>query len=150
MKHGESLATERKGLMDNVSAQLELHPGASEQAIKEMIEGVGMRLPQDYIDFLRRSNGAEGHGPDLFVILQPAEKVPEMTAGYGATEFCPGLVVIGGDGLGNIIGVDGRSHDPQQMEYVLLDPVWLDLDSASCQHRSRTLQDMLEHLATRF
>jgi hypothetical protein len=70
--------------------------------------------------------------------------------GYGAAELCPGLVVIGGDGCGNIIGIDGRSHEPKKMDYVLLDPVWLDLDSNSCQHRSQTLQNMLHYIATRF
>jgi len=129
--------------------QLEMRAGASEHAIDQMLTDLKAPLPADYVAFLRRSNGAVGHGPDLFVILEPAERIREATIEYGAAEYYPGLVVIGGDGCGNLLGINGRSCDPEQMEYVVFDPVWLDLESESCQHRSKTLQDVFAYLVQR-
>ena len=112
-----------------------------------MLRDLKRPLPADYLKFLRHSNGAIGIGPDLFATLEPAERICEATVEYGAAEYYPDLTVIGGDGLGNMIGVDGRSRDPETMEYVVFDPAWLDLNSESCQHRSKSLEDVLEYLA---
>jgi hypothetical protein len=127
--------------------QLRLNSPASEGALADLVDNVGIPMPNDYIEFLRVSNGATGTGPDIFVNLKPAEEVLEATRAYGASEFWPGLVVIGGDGLGNIIAIDGRQRDPMRTTYIVLDPVWLDPDSESCQHRSNTLRDVLVYLA---
>lgn len=135
--------------MERSINQLKMQKGASEKALKEMQKAIGMSLPEDYLEFMRRSNGAVGHGPDLFAIFEPVEKIFDTTKGYGATGEWTGLIVIGGDGCGNIIGIDGRSHDPHKMDYVVLDPIWLDLDSKSCQHRSMTFQGILDYLRTR-
>src|SRR5438874_5179421 len=133
--------------MNAILNQLDLHRGATGDVIDAMLRDNGTLLPDDYLDFLRQSNGAIGHGPDLFVILEPAEKIRETTLGYASD--CPWLIVVGGDGCGNIIGIDARSRDPKEMDYVVLDPVWLDLDSESCQYRSKKFIGVLEYLAKR-
>lgn len=135
--------------MIDLYSQLETRSGAGESAITEMLRELATPLPADYLDFLRRSNGAIGKGPDIFLNLEPAEAIPETTTGYEAPQYCPGLVIIGGDGCGNIIGIDTRSGDPATMEYVVLDPIWLDIDSESCQYRSTSLCDVLKYLADR-
>ena len=134
--------------MNELYDQLVMKSGATEQAINGMLELLGTPLPEDYLDFLRKSNGCIGKGPDLFVILDPAEKVYAFTVGYGTNKSINGLVVIGGDGCGNIIGIDARSRDPKTMAFVVVDSVWLDLDSESCQYRSLTFDGILKCLAS--
>lgn len=49
--------------------------------------------------------------------------------------FAPGLIVTGSDGLGSILGLDTRKSNHQLHSYVLLDPVWMELDTESVRHR---------------
>jgi hypothetical protein len=130
--------------------QIERKPRASEEAIKAMVARIGVEPPGDYLDFLWLTNGGTGSGPDIFVILFAAEEVGTPELDYGAPEYAPGLMVIGGDGCGNIIGIDTRNTDPSLHEYVVLDPVWMDLDSESVQYRGKTFGDMFRHLVRRF
>ena len=71
--------------------QLELRQGATREANAALQESLGTALPSDFLDFLRRTDGGIGHGPDLFVILDRAAEVAATTAGYGAPEYAPGL-----------------------------------------------------------
>lgn len=134
--------------MNELADQLMLNAGATEEAIDGMLKSLGVPLPEDYLDFLRHSNGCIGVGPDLFVILDRAEKVHAYTIGYGVTKSYNGLVIIGGDGCGNIIGIDARTRDPKKMAFVVVDAVWLDLESQSCQYRATTLNGILKNVAT--
>ena len=109
----------------SVVEELTLSKGASDEAIHILTSFVaneyGTSLPTDYIEFLRISNGAVGHGPDLFVILDPAESVPSTTEGYSAQEFAPGLLVFGSDGCGNLLGIDMRGGLSRDGRYVWVD-----------------------------
>lgn len=127
--------------------QVERKPGASEEAIRATVARIGVELPRDYLDFLRLSNGGTGLGPDIFVILFAAEEVGTPGLDYGAPEYAPGLIVIGGDGCGNILGIDTRKSDRLLHEYVVLDPAQMDLDSESVQYRGKTFLDMLQHVS---
>ena len=130
--------------------QIERKPRASEDAIKAMVARIGVEPPGEYLDFLRLTNGGTGLGPDIFVNLFTAEEVGTPELDYGAPEYAPGMIVIGGDGCGNILGIDTRNTDPSFHEYVVLDPVWMDLNSESVKYRGKTFWDMLRHLVRRF
>lgn len=121
--------------------QLELKEGATEEALAALQESLGTRLPADYLDLLRYSNGAVGIGPNLFVILAPAEEVAENTSGYGAPKYAPGLIIFGSDGCGNLLGIDTRNPEPAAMEYVLFDAICLDWDEEN--GRVKSLSDLL-------
>ena len=96
--------------------------GASEEEITALEAILDTALPNDYLDFLRGNNGIVEAGPASFAILDPAKEVFATTCGYNPSdEFAPGLVVIGSDGCGNLLGIDTRSRDPADMDYVLFD-----------------------------
>lgn len=130
-----------------VFEQLKKEPPATEQAIIAMLNGVATNLPQDYLDFLRTTNGATGIGPDIWVNIAPAEEVVETTLGYGAFKYAPGLILVGTDGLGNVLGIDVRSGDTKSMRYVRLDPVWLELDTGSVQNNCDSFFALLREIA---
>ena len=75
---------------ERLLCQLELRQGATVEAITALQESLGTALPSDYLDFLQRSDGGIGHGPDLFVILDRAGDVAATTVWYGAPEHAPG------------------------------------------------------------
>lgn len=126
--------------------QLDLRPAASADAINILVDYVKGHFrvppPADYLEFLRLSNGGIGHGPNLYVNLGSAKEVPQITEGYRALRFAPGLLIIGGDGLGNIIGIDIRNH--RHIKYVWLDPVSIDWEFIN--HSAQSLHEMLAFL----
>ena len=133
--------------MASLVDQIERKPAASDEELKAMVAGIGVEPPGDYLEFLRQSNGGTGSGPDIFVILFAAKEVGTPELDYGAPEYAPGLIVIGGDGCASILGIDTRKSDRRLHEYVVLDPVWMDLDSASVQFRGKTFSDILQHVS---
>jgi SMI1 / KNR4 family (SUKH-1) len=133
--------------MSTLLDQIEIKLGASEEAIKAMVARIGVEPPGDYLDFLRLTNGGHGTGPDIFVILFGAEEVGTPGFDYAAPEFASGLIVIGGDGCGNILGIDATKSDRRLQQYVVLDPVEMNLNSVSVQFRGTTFSGMLQHLS---
>ncbi|MEO7715770.1 MAG: SMI1/KNR4 family protein [Capsulimonas sp.] len=123
-------------MLPNILSQLDLRSGATEEEIQKLAQYVltltDQPLPDDYLDFLRTSNGAIGHGPDLFVNLRGAQDVSEATIGYGAAEFFPGLIIIGTDGCGNLIAVDLTPASSEGYKYILFDSLDLDREYVIC------------------
>jgi hypothetical protein len=136
------LQMDRSG--DVLWQQLELSPGAPPDALEELRKAAGADLPSDYLAFLSRTNGALGTGPDLFVILWPAEEIMEATEGYKTAEFAPGLLTIGSDGCGNLLGIDLRSEVQEEGRYLWFDSMsmdWevIDSDSPLAMHSDSLL-----------
>jgi len=84
--------------------------GAPQAAIDALQRWAGGPLPESYLNLLKITNGAEGsvaeHGG--YLMLWPAEKVPEYNEGYCAGEFVPGLILIGSNGGGEAFALDTR------------------------------------------
>lgn len=121
-------------LPPEILAQIETYDGASENALKKLADFIKAHFdaepPQDYLDFLRFSNGGQGIGPNLFVILDSSEDVPVRGLGY--SEFLAGGLIVGGNGCGNVLGMDLRNKT--EKDYFLADPicmVWNDKYSFS-------------------
>src|SRR5690349_10752747 len=105
----------------------DVKPGASEETIQTLSEALKTKLPEDYKEFLRFSNGYAGSiGEEGHLILWPAEEVPQANVDYKATEWAPGLVLIASNGCGAGIGIDTRCGDSSTMDYVTFD--WIDLE----------------------
>ena len=124
--------------------QFETTSGAAEHLIESLISYATTRLPNDYISFLHQSNGAIGVGPNLYVVLWRAEEIVQLNEASGVREFAPGLLLIGSDGCGNLLGIDTRSMMPEEMTYVWVDSMSLEWDEI--RHTADSLGDLLEHL----
>jgi hypothetical protein len=73
----------------------------------EPIEDVGgVLLPEDYLAFMHEHNGGEGEVGGMYLVLFPLEDLKMVTDNYDAAELLPGCVIIGGDGGGELYGVD--------------------------------------------
>lgn len=74
---------------------LERRPPASEDAVRDLMSGSWVALPEDYLDFLRYSNGAEGLIGDSYIALWSAEEILLANEGYLTRKFNPDVILIG-------------------------------------------------------
>jgi hypothetical protein len=110
------------------------------RAVEEQLE---IKFPDDYIEFMLRSNGGDGQINDTYLRLWEIEGIVEANGieGYSILEDAPGLVVIGSDGGGTAIGYDFRSKHPKLVE---VDFIGLDLDDPF--YSTENFIDYIEHV----
>jgi hypothetical protein len=83
---------------------------ASEHVITSLEHKLGVRFPDDYRVFLKRSNGCEGFiAENRYVVIWPIEQVLELNDAYCVSEFAPGLILFGSDGGETGFAFDSRS-----------------------------------------
>ena len=89
--------------LDDVLTQFTLYEPAGEAAIEAVQARFGVRFPADYVEFLRRSNGAISNNEQGgFVVLHPVEDI-------GASE---GRLGIGYDGGSYYFDIDVGRDPP--------------------------------------
>ena len=72
-----------------------------------MIDEVGgVLLPEDYLAFMKMHNGGEGDIGGTYLVLFPLEELRTVNDNYDTASELPGCVIIGGDGGGELYGVD--------------------------------------------
>ena len=58
----------------------------------------GLKLPEDYIEFMKKHNGGEGNiGNNSYGCFFKLEELEELNNEYGAQEEWPGYIIIGSD-----------------------------------------------------
>jgi hypothetical protein len=99
------------------------------QALFEHVERTyGTRLPDDYVAFLRRANGAEGELPGGNpIVLFEAQVLKQANDDMDTQEWMPGFFVIGGDTGDYPFGIDLRPDAPPA-RYVETEDAAMDWD----------------------
>ena len=98
---------------------LNLKQPAPETALRQL-RSAG-RLPKDYVDFLRESNGAEGFVGDSYLILFGAEAIEPINEAAAVDRFAPGLIIFGSDGGGKSYAFDTRGDEVTIVEFFDMD-----------------------------
>lgn len=94
-----------------LTSNMELNPGTSEELVKQIQQELGFSFPQDYVDFITCSNGAEGWIGSSYLALWPIEEIASTTRNTGFAKFDPGVFLIGSDGAGEAYAFDTRSEE---------------------------------------
>lgn len=89
--------------------RLNRRPGATDSAIAEEEKQLGLKLPVEYVDFLKLTNGGEGFIGKEYVILWGAEELASMNQSYEVQKYVPGLLIFGSNGGGEAYGFDTRT-----------------------------------------
>lgn len=89
---------------------LTLKPGASKETISAVQAILAISLPEQYLDFLRLSNGADGFVGVSYLTLWALEELEQFNREYQVTEFAPGLLLIGSNGGGEAYAIDLQNN----------------------------------------
>ena len=90
-------------------AEFRRNPPASEVAIALFEAAWGVRLPDEYLRFMRCANGGEGAIGRAHAQLWTIEELLQSNAACGVNEFCPEVFVFGSDGGGEAYAFDRRT-----------------------------------------
>jgi hypothetical protein len=79
------------------SADWSRNPGCGEEELLQLVKLSPVRLPDDYLAFLRIANGGGGElaVSPLWFHIWPAAEVLESNRAYGREEFYPDLFLFG-------------------------------------------------------
>jgi hypothetical protein len=104
---------------------------------------LGITLPVDYRQYLMLENGSIEQSDDTYIELWCLEVVAQINTSdaYGLGESLPGLLLIGSDGGGELLGLDLRTAPAQ---VVLVNAISGSWDEASYQTDS--VSAFLAHL----
>jgi len=92
-----------------LTKKLSLNTPADLLAIEKSQFDLGTKLPDDYLSFILRSNGAVGTvGLTGYLRLSPIDELVEFNQGYCVKDFAPGLLLFGSDGGGEAFAFDLR------------------------------------------
>ncbi len=85
--------------------------GASEESLQSLMAELGFALPEEYLDFMRQTNGYTGEvGSNGFVCIWPADEVFPTNEANHYREWIPGLVLFASNESGDFYAFDMR-HD---------------------------------------
>jgi hypothetical protein len=120
-------------------------PGAIPSAIDEAMAVLNLCPPQDYVDFLLESNGAEGFMPGgRYLMLDSVVQLVPCKEPYGVGSSGPGLVAFGSDGASMLFAFDVRQLP---LSIVEVDSTCMELSPVTpCGH---TFLEFLEYMNTR-
>jgi hypothetical protein len=89
-------------------------PPASAAAIESLEASCDFTLPEEYLSFLRFSDGGDGVlciEPWYFQLCS-AEEVVAYNQGYNVEEFLPGFFALGSNGGGEMLAIRKRDGSP--------------------------------------
>jgi hypothetical protein len=84
-------------------------PGATDGQISSAENGLGIRLPHEYAEFLKNRNGGEGLIGEAYVTLWAVSELAPLNLSYESNRWAPGLLIFGSDGGGEALGFDTRA-----------------------------------------
>ena len=97
----------------------EFSPPASENEIMQLENFYSIKLPRDYVDFLRPTNGYRGKLGKSNVRFIGVERIREYTSAY-RSEFFPWIIFIGTDEGNEMYVIDRRTDNLQFVFFLTL------------------------------
>jgi len=85
---------------------------ASGGAISALCNSLESPLPDEYLAFLRRTNGGEGFVGEAYAMLWRCEDLIEYNQNYQVEELAPGFFLIGSNGGGEAYAFNLSSGSP--------------------------------------
>ena len=91
---------------------LRKNPSAEDIVIHTLIAEAGVEMPEEYLAFLKDSNGGELDVASGSFDLWPAEEIVQANRELRIEEFLPGFFVFGGDRANELLAFDTRGPKP--------------------------------------
>ncbi|WP_342430147.1 SMI1/KNR4 family protein [Neobacillus sp. FSL H8-0543] len=107
---------------------LVLNPPIDRNKVKKVESVLGVAFPDDYVEFITYTNGAEGSIDENYLVLWAIDEIIELNEGYSVYEFAKGLVIFGSDGGETAFAFDTRTTE---MQIVAVPFIGMDLDEVT-------------------
>lgn len=118
-------------------------PPATQAAIDECSKSLGLCFPEQYVEFLLATNGAEGFTPAEhkagYFKLYPTDRLVERNQGLEVQNKHPGYLAIGSNGAGELFLINTQSDE----QPVLMVPD-IDDDMKHAWTVGKSFEDFLE------
>jgi len=114
---------------------------ATDVAIGNSEKQLSVKLPGEYVAFLKLANGGEGFLGKQYAILWAAEELAKMNEGYEVQKYAPGLLIFGSNGGGEAYGFDTRTY-PHQIVQV----PFVGMDWSYAKSLGESFGEFLKHL----
>jgi len=89
----------------------EFYEPASEAVILSTVKRLKHKLPEDYLQFIRRHNGGWCYAGEWYIHLWGIEALPDRDGYSVFIDYCPELLFFGSDGAGEAYGFDYRKKE---------------------------------------
>ncbi len=97
-----------ENIFSKLTGRMRLFPGASEEELKNLSCLLPYPLPDDFLSFLKFSNGAFGMIGKYYLEICKAEDILKINKEYLVQYYIPELIIFGTDGGGEGYGFDYR------------------------------------------
>jgi hypothetical protein len=132
--------------IEHLISELRLKPGANLRLIRQAEGELDVSFPEDYINFIIKSNGATGDVGGSYLQLWPIEDVLSRNTALGVAEYAQSLVLFGSDGGGLAYGFNYQST-PMTIVGVDYVSIGVDEDTVICGYSFVEFLEFLYHRA---
>jgi|SRR5579859_1648716 len=87
-------------------------------ALGKVISSLDFQLPNDYLEFMQESNGAEGILGNNYLVLWRIEDLINSNKDYNVDQYAPGFFIFGSNGGGTAYAMDKQTHVVVAFEFV--------------------------------
>ena len=77
--------------------------------INSFLKGIDFKLPEGYIEFLEKANGAEIYFEENYIRLFPLNDIIQWNKDYELDIYAPDYFLFGSDGGGNAFFIERKS-----------------------------------------
>ncbi|MCP4121757.1 MAG: SMI1/KNR4 family protein [Bacteroidetes bacterium] len=100
---------------------------------------IDFKLPEGYIDFMVRTNGADVASSDSFLLLWPITELIELNCGYEVEKFAPEYFLFGSNGSETAYGIERASGHIYELPFI-------GLESESAKYVCDTFHQLLKKI----
>jgi len=103
--------------------ELEFGKKPSEEYLEKYLPQLPSNLPQNYIDFLRKHNGANGDLPiqPLYFQLWKIDELIQANQEYEIKQYLPNYFGIGGNGSGELIAINLENRKIFAVSFIVME-----------------------------
>ena len=101
-------------------------PGASDESIHAAETELRLKLPEEYVLFLKNGNGGEGLIGKSYAILWNVSELASLNESYQSHKWAPGILIFGSDGGDEAFGFDTRNPNWPIVQIPFIGMSWSD------------------------
>ncbi|TPL00287.1 SMI1/KNR4 family protein [Mesorhizobium sp. B2-4-16] len=120
----------------------QLNEPAQSLVVDELSAILGVQLPEDYIDFLKKHNGGEGFINDNYIIFFKAEELVDFNREYEVEKYAPGILLFASNG-----GGEGYGFDTQDPDMPIVRVPFVGMNRKLALKTARNIADLFSRLA---